>query len=56
MDGILMIVSLALAIFLVNWGQKLFMKILGIDTMYFSVRAKLGVITFVFIIIFNILT
>lgn len=37
---IILIISLVIAIPLVNAGQRLFMKVIGIDGMFFSVKKK----------------
>lgn len=48
---IIVIVSLVSAIFIVNKAQQFFMKIMGIDSMFFSVRKKIFAIVVVFFLI-----
>ena len=48
---IILIISLVIAIPLVNAGQRLFMKVIGIDGMFFSVKKKVIAIIIVWLII-----
>ncbi len=54
-SAILLIVSLVIAVVIVNKAQQLFMKLLGADTMYFSAKKKLIAIVIVGIIVFSII-
>jgi len=48
-------ISAVLAIILVNFGQKLFMKILGADMMFFSWKAKITWYIFVWLFLSSVL-
>lgn len=48
---IILIISLVIAIPLVNAEQRLFMKVIGIDGMFFSVKKKVIAIIIVWLII-----
>lgn len=51
------IISLILAVIIVNAAQKLFMDILNIDFMFYSIRSKLIAIGVVFmLVLYGILT
>lgn len=52
---IILIISLVIAIPLVNAGQRLFMKVIGIDGMFFSVKKKVIAICVVAIIITSLI-
>lgn len=51
MQAVILIVALVLAIGLVNGGQQLLMRVLGADSMYYSMKTKLIIIFVVFLII-----
>lgn len=44
MEIAILVVSLILAVIVVNAGQQLLMSILGADTMFFSIKTKLVLI------------
>lgn len=48
---IIFIISLGIAIPLVNAGQRLFMRIIGVDGMFFNVKKKVIAIIIVWLII-----
>ena len=51
---IVFIVSLCVAIPLVNAGQRWFMKIVGVDSMFFSIKKKIIAIIVVALIITSV--
>ena len=51
---IIFIVSLCVAIPLVNAGQRWFMKIVGVDSMFFSIKKKIIAIIVVALIITSV--
>lgn len=55
MSVVILIVSFVIAIVLVNWAYKLFMKIMGANAMFFSMKTKLLAIIVVGVIIMSLL-
>lgn len=55
MDAAILIVSLVLAFIVVNAGQQLLMKIMGADTMFFSMKTKLVFVFVAFLVIFGLI-
>ena len=51
MQVVILIVALVLAIGIVNGGQQLLMRVLGADSMYYSMKTKLIIIGVVFLIV-----
>ena len=51
MQVVILIVALIIAIGIVNGGQQLLMRVLGADSMYYSMKTKLIIIGVVFLII-----
>ena len=53
--GIIVIISLIAAISIVNWFQRLYMKMMGANVMFFSTSKKGATIFLVFVIIVGLI-
>lgn len=52
---IILIVSFVLGSIIVNWAQRMYMKLMGAETMFFSGKKKLIGILIVSIIVFSLI-
>lgn len=52
---IVLVISIVLAIIIVNWVQRMYMKLMGAEIMFFNGRKKLIGISIVSVIIFGLI-
>jgi len=55
MAWVVIIVSLIVAIVIVNGAQRLFMKMMGADVMFFKMKTKMAAIFIIFVIVAGLL-